>query len=126
MFALNCVLITDTDLWALRYPDVHELHVLERAAGGPHGRRHLEQASARGAVRVRSGDLAHRPAVIVASEEMDEDAGWRALQPGELMHVDANLHTTVRRVLERPPAHQLTLAQLEPKAAASQAPVQRR
>jgi predicted glutamine amidotransferase len=121
VFALNCVLITPTDLWALRYPDVHELHVLERSAGGPHGNRHLEHASARGSIRVRSGDLARRPAVIVASEEMDEDPGWRALQSGELVHVDANLHTTVHRVIERPPAHQLTLAQLEPKAAASQA-----
>jgi predicted glutamine amidotransferase len=120
VFALNCVLITATDLWALRYPDVHELHVLERSAGGPHGNRHLEHASARGSIRVRSGDLAHRPAVIVASEEMDEDPGWRPLQSGELVHVDSNLHTTVRRVIERPPAHQLTLAQLEPKAAASQ------
>jgi predicted glutamine amidotransferase len=126
VFALNCVLTTTTDLWALRYPDVHELHVLERAAGGPRGNRHLEHASARGSIRVRSGELAKRPAVIVASEEMDEDAGWRALQSGELVHVDGNLHTTVRRVIDRPPAHQLTLAQLEPKAAASQAPAQQR
>lgn len=125
VFALNCVLITATDLWALRYPDVHELHILERAAGGPRGNRHLEHASARGSIRVRSGELARRPAVIVASEEMDEDAGWRALQSGELVHVDANLHTTVHRVIQRPPAHQLTLAQLEPKAAASQAPALR-
>ena len=36
VFALNIVLITPTDLWALRYPDVHELFVLERAAGRPH------------------------------------------------------------------------------------------
>jgi glutamine amidotransferase len=121
VFALNCVLITPTDLWALRYPDVHELHVLERASGGPRGNRHLEHASARGSIRVRSGDLASRPAVIVASEEMDEDPGWRPLQSGELVHVDADLHTTIRRVIHGPPAHQLTLAQLEPKAAASQA-----
>jgi predicted glutamine amidotransferase len=124
VFALNCVLTTATELWALRYPDVHELHVLERGPGGPRGNHHLEHASARGSIRVRSGDLARRPAVIVASEEMDEDAGWRPLQSGELVHVDSALRTTVRRVIERPPAHQLTLAQLEPKAAASQAPAQ--
>jgi glutamine amidotransferase len=124
VFALNCVLITATELWALRYPDVHELHVLERGAGGQRGQRHLEHASARGSIRVRSGDLARRPAVIVASEELDEDPGWRALQSGELVHVDANLQTTVRRVIERAPAHQLTLAELDPKAAASQAPAQ--
>lgn len=120
VFALNCVLITATELWALRYPDVHELHVLERKPGGPSGHRHLEHASARGSMRVRSGDLVSLPAVIVASEEMDEDPGWRPLQSGELLHVDSNLHTTVHRVIDRPPAHQLTLAELEPKAAASQ------
>jgi glutamine amidotransferase len=125
VFALNCVLITDTDLWALRYPDVHELHVLERRAGGARGDRHLEHASARGSIRVRSGELAHRPAVVVASEEMDEDPGWRALQSGELVHVDADLQTTIHRVIDRPPAHQLTLADLDPKAAASQAPAQK-
>jgi hypothetical protein len=48
--------------------------------------------------------------------------GWRPLKSGELVHIDSDLHTTVRRVIERPPVHQLTLAQLEPKAAASQKP----
>ena len=43
-------------------------------------------------MRVRSGDLATRPAVVVASERMDEDAGWRALEPGELLHVDPDLN----------------------------------
>ena len=122
VFALNLILITPDELWALRYPDVHELFVLERAAGGPTGRRHLEHASARGSVRVRSGDLAQNPAVIVASERMDEDPGWRALQSGELLHVDADLRVTITRALDRPPAHQLTLADLGVKAAASQAP----
>jgi len=120
VFAINCVLITESDLWALRYPDVHELHVLERVAGGPSGKRHLEHASARGSLRVRSGDLARLPAVVVASEMMDEDAGWRALGSGELLHVDQDLHATVTRALEGPPAHQLTLADLDQKAAASQ------
>jgi glutamine amidotransferase len=126
VFALNIVLITATELWALRYPDVHELFVLERGPGGPSGRRHLEQASARGSVRVRSGELAHKPAVVVASERMDEDTGWRALESGELLHVDPDLRVTVTRPLDRPPAHQLTLADLGGKAAASQAPAARR
>ncbi len=122
VFALNAILINDGELWAFRYPDTHELHVLERAAGGGRGHRHLDHASARGSVRVRSGDLATRPAVIVASEMMDEDSGWRALEPGELLHVDPNLKCSVKRVLEGPPAHQLTLADLGDKAAASQKP----
>ena len=122
VFALNLILINATELWALRYPDTHELFVLERDAGGPTGQRHLEHASARGSMRVRSGDLAGRRAVIVASEQMDEDAGWRALSSGELLHIDPDLKVTITRPLDRPPAHQLTLADLGVKAAASQAP----
>ena len=120
VFAINCVLITDSELFALRYPDVHELHVLEREAGGPSGSRHLEHASARGSIRVRSGALASRPAVVVATERMDEDAGWREMEPGELLHVDGSLNVTRRRVLTEAPPHPLTLADLDPKAAASQ------
>ena len=125
VFSLNCVLITASDLWALRYPDVHELYVLEREAGGSRGDHHLDQASARGSVRVRSGDLAHRPTVMIASEAMDEHPGWRLLQSGQLAHVDPDLKLTVTQAIDRPPAHQLTLADLEPKAAQSQAPDKR-
>ena len=120
VFAINCVLITASDLYALRYPDIHELHMLERAAGGPSGDRHLEHSSARHAIRVHSAGLARRPAVVVASEPMDEDAGWRELQSGELLHVDADLNATVTRVIDGPPAHPLTLADLDAKAAESQ------
>jgi glutamine amidotransferase len=114
--------MTDADLWALRYPDVHELHVLERVAGGHRGTRHLDHASARGSIRVRSGDLRSRRSVIVASEPMDEDVGWRELRSGELVHVDADLNVDVKTVIDRPPMHQLTLADLGENAAASQRP----
>ena len=122
VFALNLVLIADSELWALRYPDTHELHVLERSAGGGSGTHHLEHASRRGSVRVHSGELASLPAVVVATEPMDEDSGWRELGSGELLHVDADLHVTITRPLDRPPAHPLSLADLDPRAAASQAP----
>jgi glutamine amidotransferase len=121
VFALNVILITASELWALRYPDTHELYVLERGAGGPSGGRHLEHASQAGRIRVRSGDLARRPAVVVATERMDEDPGWRELEPGELIHVDADLNVRSVRALDRPPAHLLTLADLDPRAARSQA-----
>jgi glutamine amidotransferase len=120
LFALNCVLITASELWALRYPDTHELYVLERAAGGSSGSHHLEHASRHGSVRVRSGDLASAPAVVVATEPMDEDPGWRPLEPGQLLHVDENLNLDLRTALHDPPAHLLTLADLDPRAAASQ------
>jgi glutamine amidotransferase len=109
-------------VWALRYPDTHDLLVLERAAGGPSGARHLEHASAAGRIRVRSGDLAAQPSVVVATERMDEDPGWTALAPGELVHIDRGLRVTRELALPDPPAHPLTLADLEPAAAAAQRP----
>jgi len=120
VFALNCILITATDLWALRYPDTHELHVLERAAGGPSGAEHLEHRGTPGEVRVHSEHLSRLPSVVVASEPMDDDPGWRALGPGELLHVDADLKVDSELALPEPPAHPLTLADLDPRAAASQ------
>jgi predicted glutamine amidotransferase len=122
VYAINVVLVTQEDLWALRYPDTHELWVLERAAGGPRGRRHLDAASAAGTVRVRSEHLVRHPSVIVASEPMDEDPDWRALEPGELIHVPPTLGVASSIVLDGPPARQLALDDLEPQAAAAQAP----
>jgi glutamine amidotransferase len=120
IFALNVILATPSELWALRYPDTHDLFVLQRAAGGTHGGRHLEHASTAGRIRVRSGSLAERPAVVMASERMDEDPGWRNLRSGELLHVDASLRVTRRVILPEPPRHRLAVHQLSPRAAASQ------
>ena len=117
LYALNIILTTPTDLWALRYPDTHELWVLERE---PHGGRHLDATSAAGTVRVRSQDLARLPSVIVASEPMTESRAWTLMEPGELLHVDQHLRTTRRVVLPHPPKHQLRLQDLEPHAAESQ------
>jgi predicted glutamine amidotransferase len=119
LFALNVVLATPTDLWALRYPDTHELRVLERESGGRGGTRHLDAASPAGTVRVRSAGLAEQAAVVVASEQMDEDAGWRMLEPGELIHVTSQLGLSSTEIAEEP-AHRLTLEDLQPAAAASQ------
>jgi predicted glutamine amidotransferase len=122
ILSINLVLITGSDLWALRYPDTHELHVLERAAGGPDGTAELHHATPRHRIKVHSADLAGRPAVTVASEPMDDDPGWRPLESGELLHVDAGLNLHSHRVLEAPPRHLLTLADLDPRARSSQRP----
>jgi predicted glutamine amidotransferase len=119
LYSLNFILADESDLWVLRYPETHGLLMLERAAGGPTGGRHLDAASRAGTVRVRSAALATQASVIFATEQMDEDAGWRALEPGELMHVDADLHCSSVNI-DEPPARLLTLADLEPHAAASQ------
>lgn len=122
IYALNVVLTTPHGLWALRYPDTHRLYVLERPAGGSRGDRHLDAASAAGTVRVRSGHLAARPAVIIASEPMDADPRWRLMSSGELVHVDAGLNVTSQVVIDGPPARRVSLADLRPQAAASQQP----
>jgi len=120
VFALNLILTTPNDLWALRYPDTHPLYVLVRPAGGPNGHRRLEHAGVPGTVRVRSDALADTAATVVASEPMDEDPHWRLLTPGELLHVAGDQRVTSRLAFDRPPAHPLTLADLHPRAAASQ------
>jgi glutamine amidotransferase len=119
MFSLNFVLATPDELWALRYPDTNELWLLERHAGGPHGCRHLDESSEAGTLRVRSDDLAICDSVVIASERMDEHPEWRMLDPGELLHVGRDLRCTSELLAARP-AHQLTLEDLDARAAASQ------
>jgi predicted glutamine amidotransferase len=120
LYAANLVLATSTDLFALRYPATHELYVLEREPGGATGDHGLEARSNR--IHARSGELADRRSVIVASEPMDDDPGWRLLGDGELLHVDADLRCRSARPLRSVPSHLLTLAELDPGAAASQHP----
>ncbi len=114
VLALNLVLATEQGLWALRYPETHELHLLEREPGAA-----LEHSSSLGS-RVHSEHGASRPLVVLASERMDDDPRWRALEPGELVHVDHALRVTSRRILDGPPAQPLTLADLGARAQASQ------
>jgi glutamine amidotransferase len=123
VFALNFVLIDSDELWALRYPDTHELYVLERAAEGASGGDALEHSSARRRIRVHSDDLAGGPSVVIASEVMDDDPGWLLLDSGELLRVGPDLKLETAQAIDRPPAHQLTLQQLEPQAASSQSPL---
>jgi predicted glutamine amidotransferase len=120
LFSVNFVLATPTELWALRYPESNELWVLERRAGGPHGDRHLDETSEVGTLRVHSGDLATHDAVVVATERMDENPGWRLLAPGELFHVGDDLTCSSTVPIAADPAHPLTLTDLDERAAASQ------
>ncbi len=118
VLALNFVLITAHELWALRYPETHELHVLERPAGGALGGA-LEQVSSHG-TRIHSEHAAGRPTVVLASEVMDSDPGWRALRWGELVHIKPTLETSSRIIIETPPAHPLSIEDLDASARASQ------
>ncbi|MCU1641452.1 MAG: class glutamine amidotransferase [Nocardia sp.] len=122
VYALNLILTTATDMWAMRYPDTHDLFVLERPAGGMTGDRHLDHAGHAG-IRSRSGQLADYPAVVVATERMDTDPGWRPMASGELLHVDGALGMHSTSIMNSPPRHLLSLAALDPTAAASQSAI---
>ena len=124
VYAVNLLLATATDLWALRYPQTNELWVLDRdaasggdAASGADGAA-LDARTDR--IHARSGELADRPAVVFASEPMDGETGWRLLAPGELAHVGADLVIDTSMPFPTAPAHPLALADLAPAAAASQ------
>jgi glutamine amidotransferase len=115
LYSLNMILTTPTDVWALRYPDTNELWILERSIGGIGGG---EMSAASGITRVFSGQLAILPATVIASQPMDSQPGWRMLEPGELIHVDPQLHVTSSVVVDGPPA---TLMELTAKEAVAQA-----
>ena len=93
------------------------LALLAIAAGTP-----LEHSSSLS--RVQSDDGAERPLVVIASEQMDADPGWRPLAPGELTHVMEGLQVRSRQILDGPPVRTLTLEDLAPGARASQARAQ--
>lgn len=116
VFALNLILTTATELWALRYPDTHDLFLLEREPGSGH----LDHVGSAGTVHAHSRSLADLPAVVVASERMDGDPHWRDLRSGELVQVDDRLRVRSDIVLGSPPRHLLSLADLGADAAASQ------
>ena len=120
LYALNVVLAAPDGLWALRYPDTHRLLVLERAPGGHRGGRPFHGRCRAAPFEAHSGPLAERPAVVIASEPLDDDPGWRDLAPGELLHVDGDLAVRSTLALPEPPRHPLTLQDLRPTAAASQ------
>ncbi len=96
----------------LRYPDTNGLFVSEWAPDGSRERRRLDIAGSVGGVRVRFEDPAEAPAVVLASQRIDDNLGWRSLDPGELLHVDEKLNVTSTIVVDGPPAQPLTRADL--------------
>ncbi|TDD79422.1 class II glutamine amidotransferase [Actinomadura darangshiensis] len=101
VFALNLLVAEAGRLWALRYPESNELWVLSRGVSEP--------GHAGGEV----------PAVVVASEPMDDRPGWRLLDPGELLVVDGLAETSLFPF--GPLRHPLRRSDLSIREAASQA-----
>jgi glutamine amidotransferase len=114
IYALNVLLSTATDMWALRYPDTHELYLLDRRDAPD---RRLRMRSDR--ITAHSDHLKDDPSVVFASEPMDDDQ-WQLLAPGELVHVGADLRVTRQLAFPEPPKHQLRHEDLTAKAASSQ------
>ena len=108
--SLNTVVAAPGELWALRYPDQHALHALERPAGPgqrPSGPAGLHVRSTISSFHVPALDSA--PSVVVASERLDGEAGWRMLAPGELVHVGPDLTIESAVVITDPPARLLPI-----------------
>lgn len=121
VLSLNLIVTTATDLWAVRYPATHELHILERNPARVHGpAAPLDARSHR--IHARSEDLAGSSHVLIATEPMDHNPAWRPVEAGELVHVGPDLAVTASFPFPGAPAHPLTLSDLDPAAAASQRP----
>lgn len=120
VYALNFVLAEQGRIWALRYPEVHELWVLHPGVASTRG--HGEPMSVAdhvGRFRMRSAEP-QVPSVVVASELMDDDPDWRLLQPGELLGTDGRRCWSLFPF--GPPARPLTKADLSEREATAQEP----
>ncbi|WP_173100717.1 class II glutamine amidotransferase [Actinomadura verrucosospora] len=117
VFALNVLLAEAGRIWALRYPDTHELWVLKHDLGEEGAARSMASDREPGRVHVS----AHRePAAahVLASERMDDAPGWRLLDPGELLVVDGR--EAASQYPFDPPAHRITRDDLSVTEATSQ------
>ena len=100
--SLNVIVAAPGELWALRYPGQHALHILNRPAGAG---LHVRSATS----SMHAPALADAASVVIASEELDGEAGWRMLEPGELVHVRRDLSVESRIAVPEAPAHLVPL-----------------
>jgi glutamine amidotransferase len=63
---------------------------------------------------VHAPELAGVASVVIASEELDGEDGWRMLAPGELVHVGPDLRVRSRIVLSQPPERLIPLPGQDP------------
>jgi predicted glutamine amidotransferase len=105
--ALNTIIAAPGELWALRYPGQHALHILERPAGPGPGEPGLHVRSSTSSVH--APELAGAASVVIASEQLDGESGWRMLAPGELVHVRPDLSVHTQAAITQPPAHLVPL-----------------
>jgi glutamine amidotransferase len=113
--SLNIIVAAPGELWALRYPAQHALHILERPADL------ADYSAAATGLHVRSATSSvHVPAlqsaasVVIASERLDGEDGWRMLAEGELVHVRPDLSIETAVVITQPPARLVPLPAQNP------------
>ncbi len=114
--SLNTVVAAPGELWALRYPGQHALHIIERPAGASAPAATAADAAPGLGLHARSATssvhvpaLQELPSIVVASEELDGERGWRMLASGELVHVRRDLSVESAVVIPDPPAHLVPL-----------------
>src|SRR5580693_8509084 len=113
--SLNTVVAAPGELWALRYPGQHALHMIERPAGPG------ERPATAAGLRVRSSTssvhvpaLQSAPSIVIASERLDGERGWRMLANGELVHIRPDLSVRSAVVITDPPARSLPIPSQNP------------
>ncbi|WP_118915594.1 class II glutamine amidotransferase [Mycobacterium shigaense] len=108
IYAVNILLSTATDMWALRYPETHQLCLLDRRDDA------LPPAFDLRTIRIhaQSEELRTRSSVVLATEPMDDDPRWQLLHPGELVHVDGSLQIDRTMILPDPPRQLLRREEL--------------
>ena len=102
IYALNVILATPEQMWAVRYPDTNELWLLQRPASGD------DLAARSSRISARSDELGDCDSVVVASERMDDDPAWRPIAAGELVRIDRDLAVRTSRPFPATASHQLT------------------
>ena len=109
MYSLNFVMITPTDVWALRYPDKNTLYLLDRCSAeeSPLGHPFAKQNPTPG-LGVSAPDTAYQATVVIASEPLNGD-DWEEIAPGELVHVARDLTITREVIIEHDPTHMMVL-----------------
>jgi predicted glutamine amidotransferase len=105
IYAVNVLLSTATDIWALRYPETHQLCLLDRSDETAAPDAEFDLRTKR--IHAQSESLCTQPSVVLATEPMDDDPRWCLLHPGELVHVDGALQISRTLILPDPPRHLL-------------------
>ncbi|BAU96282.1 glutamine amidotransferase [Corynebacterium suranareeae] len=104
VYALNLIITSAHEMWAVRWPETHELFLLDqRKQPAP-----IEQRTSHG-MRINSPELGFHPPVVIASEMLDPSLDWHLISSGELIHVGADLTINQIPVVDGPPRRTLLM-----------------